>query len=191
MNEFREFSLLRKPEVESYTFRGKDFVYWFNITFAEGRIFLTGDCGDNVFTVMETDVAGLKNWLLNLDEGYALNKGIHKPDHFDKDFARKQLNIYLIETSDGEDRTEQEIKDILDQLEFSSCNLLLNSMCSTKELIEIFPDYWEMEPMLLQWSPMAKMQYKQLKFAGEWLRDNGKGIQSSVTKINEPKSEKQ
>ena len=102
LTEFKDFALIRKPEVESYTFRGRDFVYWFNITFTEGRIFLTGDCGDNVFTVRETDVAGLKNWLINLDEGYALSKGIHKPDHFDEDFARRQLNIHLLENSDGE-----------------------------------------------------------------------------------------
>ncbi|MDP2788887.1 MAG: hypothetical protein Q8O46_02435 [bacterium] len=167
LTEFKDFSLIRKPEVESYTFRGKDFVYWFNITFAEGRIFLTGDCGDNVFTVRETDIAGLKNWLLNLDEGYALGKGIHKHDYFEEDYATNAIKEHL----EDQEYPEDKINEIISQLDFSSCDTLLNSMCSTKELLDIFPEYWEMGVMTLQWSPMLKMQYKQLKFAGDWLRN--------------------
>lgn len=169
MYEFKDFALQRKPEVESYTFRGKDFVYWFNITLTEGRIYLSGDCGDNVFTVRETDIKGLKNWLLNLDEGYALNKGIVKHDHYDEDFARKQINIYLLTNGGGEEQNEAEISDIMDKLDFTNIQSLMQTL---SEYHEIFPDYWEMEAGLLQWSPMAKMQYKQLKFAGEWFRDN-------------------
>lgn len=170
MDEFKDFKLIRKPEVESYTFVGKDFVYWFNITFAEGRIYLSGDCGSNVFTVGETDIVGLKNWLINLDEGYALSKGIHKPDYFEEGFVRKQLNIHLLENVADEERTEQEIKEILDELNYDNLPSLMQSL---SEMSDIFPDYWEMEPSLVQWSPMAKMQYKQLMFAGEWFRNMG------------------
>ena len=67
-----------------------------------------------------------------------------------------------------EERTEQDIKDILDKLDFSNIQSLMQSL---SELNDLFPDFWEMEAGLLQWSPMAKMQYKQLKYAGEWLRD--------------------
>lgn len=91
LTEFKDFDLQKKPEVESYTFKGKDFQLWFNITFTEGRIYLSGDAGDNTFIVGGNNEY-LKNWLFNLD--------------------------------------------------------------------------WETE--LLDWSPMQKMQYKQLIFAGNW-----------------------
>jgi len=165
--EFKDFILIRKPDVASYTFRGNNFVYWFNITFAEGRIYLSGDCGDNVFTVRETDVAGLKNWLLNLDEGYALSKGILKRDHYDEDFAKRQVNIHLLINADEGERTEEQIQDIIDKLDFTNIQSLMQTL---SEQSDIFPDYWELESGLVLWSPMAKMQYKQLKFAGEWFQ---------------------
>lgn len=164
LTEFKEFDLQRKPEVESYTFRGKDFQWWFNITITEGRIYLSGDAGDNVFIVRGTNEE-LKKWLLDLDMDYALGKSYQGREYFDGERAEKYIKARLL---DEAAHTEEEAQAIIEQLDFSSHVLLQNSMCSTEKLYKIFPDYWELN--LLGWSPMQKMQYKQLLFAGAWFK---------------------
>ncbi|MDD3813266.1 MAG: hypothetical protein PHZ02_01360 [Desulfocapsaceae bacterium] len=151
--------------IESYTFRDpKSSVYWFNITFVEGRIIITGDCGDNVFVVGGTN-EDLKNWLIDLDMDYALGKSKQGREYYDREYAERYIKERL--TDDGE-RTEDEAKAIMEQLDFENHILLQNSMRATNELLKIFPDYWELR--LWRWNNYQKMQYKQLVFAGKFLR---------------------
>lgn len=164
LTEFKEFDLQRKPEVESYTFRGKDFQWWFNVTFTEGRIYLSGDAGDNVFIVRGTNEE-LKRWLIDVDLDYMHSKSHQGREYYDNEYAEKYIRDRLL---DEAAHTEKEVQTIIEQLDFSSHELLQNSMCSTKELLNIFPDYWELN--LLGWSPMQKMQHKQLLFAGNWFK---------------------
>ena len=155
--------------IESYTFRGNGSVYWFNITFVEGRIIITGDAGDNVFIVGVSN-EDLKNWLINLDMDYALGKSRQGRKYYDKDRVEKYIKDKLL---DEAAHTEDEAKAIMDQLDFSSHVLLQNSMCSTNELCKIFPDYWELN--LFDWSPMQKIQYKQLVVAGKMIKEMENG----------------
>lgn len=191
LSEFKDFDLIRKAivankatdemlqffcpnsakllemnlPIESYTFRGKDSIYWFNITFVEGRIIITGDSGDNVFIVGGSNTE-LKNWLINLDIDYALGKSKQGREYYDREYAENCIKDRLREAHD-----EDETKAIMEQLDFSHHILLQNSMCTANDILKIFPDYWELN--LYVWSPMQKMQYKQLVFAGKWLKQTG------------------
>ncbi|MFA4870993.1 MAG: hypothetical protein WC623_22530 [Pedobacter sp.] len=158
LEQFKDFVLREKPDVEAYTFRGKDFQFGFTMVLTAGRIFISGDAGDNVFTVGGSNQE-LKNWLINVDIDYALSKSHQKREYFDKDYAEKYIREMLLE----ERYHDWEINRIIEHLDFSSHDLLLNSMSN---LPKIFPDYWECN--LLQWSPMQVMQYKQLLFAGKY-----------------------
>lgn len=180
LSEFKDFTLVRATSnesyinkctnilkldmekllpIESYTFRGKDSIYWFNITFVEGRIIITGDSGDNVFVVGGTNNK-LKNWLIDLDMNYASGKSKQGRDNYDRERAEKIIKDLLIENySMGEVSS----KEVMEKLDFDNINTLMESL---QQHTEIYPG----DINLLYWSPMQMMQYKQLVFAGKWLK---------------------
>lgn len=161
LEQLKDFYLKEKPEVEAYTFRGKGVEWGFTIIFSAGRIYIGGDAGDNVFTIRGTNQE-LKDWLIGVDLGYALSKSHQGKEYFDKDFAEEYLREEL-----QEDEIEPlEIDEIIESLDFSCHELLLNSMSEHRDN---FPEISEYR--LLGWSPMQKMQYKQLLFAGKFLHD--------------------
>lgn len=162
LEQLKDFYLKEKPGVDAYTFRGKDFQWGFTIIFSTGRIFLSGDAGDNVFTIGGT-IHELKEWLIDVDIDYALSKSHQGKEYFDKEYAE---NYFRERLQDEDTYSQTEIDGIIEDLDFDSHELLQNSMSL---LSKQFPDYWELN--LRCWSPMQKMQYKQLLFAGKYLKD--------------------
>jgi hypothetical protein len=146
--------------IESYTFRNPTSgTYWFNITFVEGRIIITGDCGDNVFVVGGTNEE-LKNWLINLDMNYALGKSKQGREYYDSQRAVEIIKDILITNYYMDDKKSGEI---IRKLDFENIYAL-------GESLHEYTDIYTGDLRLLDWSPMQKMQYKQLVFAGKFLR---------------------
>lgn len=161
LDEFKDFKLKKQPESEAYTFSGNGFEWGFTIIFSAGRIFLAGDAGENVFVVGGTNKE-LKKWLVDVDITYALSKSHQGMEYFDKEYAEQKIRQDL----KSSDYSSEKIESLISQLDFDSHDLLQNSM---RELPDDFPDFWELN--LKDWSPMQKMQYKQLLFAGKYLKE--------------------
>ena len=161
LDQFKDFKLVKQPESEAYTFSGKGFEWGFTIIFSTGRIFLAGDAGENVFVIGGTNKE-LKDWLVDVDITYALSKSHQGQDYFDKESAEQKIRNDL----EASECSPEKINTLIGKLDFDSHELLQNSM---RDLPEDFPDFWELN--LKDWSPMQKMQYKQLLFAGKFLHD--------------------
>jgi len=162
LDQFKDFKLIKQPEVEAYTFRGSGFEWAFTIVFSAGRIFIAGDAGENVFVIGGTNKE-LKDWLIDVDITYALSKSHQGQEYFDKEYAEQKIRDDL----KSSDYSPEKIESLINQLDFDSHDLLQNSM---RELPADFPDFWELN--LKDWSPMQKMQYKQLLFAGKYLNEH-------------------
>ncbi len=162
LTQFKDFELKKQPPSEAYTFSGNGFEWGFTIVFSAGRIFLAGDAGENVFVIGGGTNKELKDWLINVNITYALSKSHQGQDYFDKEYAEQNIRNDLKASL----YSSEKINSLIDQLDFESHDLLQISM---RELPDDFPDFWELN--LKDWSPMQKMQYKQLLFAGKYLKE--------------------